>query len=80
MPDLLIRNVSPRAIAALKERAKRNRRSMQAEALAIIEDSAGVPGESFAAMIARFRAQGKLIDFDVPAALSALREDRDRDH
>ena len=77
MPNLLIRNVSTRTVAALKERAKRRGRSLQAEALATLETGAGHSGDELADELARLRADGKLV-LDLKAALTALREDRSR--
>ena len=43
MATLTVRNVSPETRKALKERAARNDRSMEAEARAILEDAVGRP-------------------------------------
>jgi plasmid stability protein len=40
MPQILVRNLSERAVDSLKARAKRNGRSMEAEARAVLEDAA----------------------------------------
>jgi plasmid stability protein len=77
MPDLLIRNVPARAVAALKRRAKRHGRSLQREALAIVESAARATGDDLADELERMRASGVLA-LDAEAALAALREDRTR--
>lgn len=40
MPNILVRNLEPETIERLKQRARRNRRSLQAEAKEILEDAA----------------------------------------
>jgi len=40
MVDVLIRNVSPKVVSALRARAKKNRRSLQAELTIILEQEA----------------------------------------
>lgn len=51
MPDLHIRQMKPEVIARLKAQAKRNHRSMEAEARALIE--ANVQHESMTEWLAR---------------------------
>lgn len=41
MADILVRDLSPRAVALLKERARRHGRSLQSEARRVLEDAAG---------------------------------------
>lgn len=45
MATLTIRNVPDELYAALKERARRNRRSLNQEVLALLEGECGEPGE-----------------------------------
>ncbi|MCX7618935.1 Arc family DNA-binding protein [Tepidiforma sp.] len=45
MATLTIRNVPDELYAALKERARRNRRSLNQEVLALLEGECGQPGE-----------------------------------
>jgi plasmid stability protein len=78
MSDILIRNVPPKTAARLKERAKRNGRSVQAEALAILEAGARYNGDELAEKIRRYRAEGKIPHFDLELALQGLWEDRRR--
>lgn len=77
MPDLLVRNVSAKTVAALRDRARRHGTSVQAEVLALIEAGARSSGDHLVDVLVRHRAAGKL-GFDLPAALSALFEDRSR--
>jgi plasmid stability protein len=77
MGDILIRNVPEVTVARLKARAKRHGRSLQAEALAALEAEGPYSGTALVNELDRLRGQGKL-DFDIDAALAALREDRER--
>ena len=77
MGDILIRNVPEVTVARLKARAKRHGRSLQAEALAALEAEGPYSGTALVNERDWLRGQGKL-DFDVEAALAALREDRAR--
>jgi antitoxin FitA len=77
MAQLLVRDLDDRVVARLKERACRNRRSLQAETKAILEAAApqytrDEALEVFRSWQARFRGQ--------PLSDSAelIREDRDR--
>jgi plasmid stability protein len=77
MGDILIRNVPEATVARLKARAKRNGRSLQAEALAALQAEGPHSRTAFLNEVARLREQGQW-DFDVDAALAGLREDRAR--
>jgi plasmid stability protein len=55
MPNILVRNVSPVAVAALKARARRNQRTLQAELRSILEQTARVRPEVSRAVAARIR-------------------------
>jgi plasmid stability protein len=44
MPNLSVKNAPPELVAALKDRARRNHRSLQGEVLATLEDSVRQPG------------------------------------
>ena len=77
MAQLLVRDLDDRVVARLKERARRNRRSLQAETRAILEAAAihytrDEALEVFRSWQERFRGQ--------PLSDSAelIREDRDR--
>ncbi len=77
MGDILIRNVPEATVARLKARAKRNGRSLQAEALAALQAEGPYSGTAFLNELARLREQGQW-NFEVDAALAGLREDRAR--
>jgi plasmid stability protein len=77
MGDILIRNVPDATVARLKTRAKRNGRSLQAEALAALQAEGPYSGTALVNELDRLRERGQL-NFDVDAALAALREDRAR--
>ncbi len=73
MGDLLIRNVPRRTLDALKARAQRRGRSVQAEALELLEQAEQPAGAALVEWLKANRTPG----VDVQAALRALREDRD---
>ena len=76
MPDVLVRNVDESVLAKLKDLAKRNRRTVQGELLALINNlvaSATLSDEETAARI-KDALRGR--NFSDSAAL--LREDRSR--
>jgi plasmid stability protein len=79
MADLLIRNVPAQTLAAIKERAKRRGRSVQAEALATLELGAQPTGVGLVAWLktVRPKAAAAEIDAAVAAATAAIRADRD---
>jgi len=77
MADILIRGVSAETLAKIKERAKRNGRSLQGEALAAIDALEPYSGRAFADEVDAMRASGA-VHVDVREALAALRADRAR--
>lgn len=77
MADILIRNVPPATVSKLKARAKRHGRSLQAEALAVLESATPHSGDAFIELLDNARAENELT-FDVELALTAIREDRSR--
>lgn len=75
MSDILIRGLDKRTVARLKQQAKRNGRSLQAEAKLALENAAGPSMDEFLATAAAWRKKlGR--KFDDSAEL--LREDRNR--
>jgi plasmid stability protein len=76
MADLLIRNVPADTLAAIKERAKRRGRSMQAEALETLKLGAQPTGPGLVAWLKTIRPPNAT-QADVDAATAAIREDRD---
>ena len=48
MPNILVRDLSPETIAALKRRAQQHRRSLQQELAAVLEEAASQPEQASA--------------------------------
>ena len=79
MPTLYIRNVPPEVYEALKARAKREGRSVNAEALKILEDVAEREGRQRPGSLTdRLRRIAREIDYpsDAPRADEVAREAR----
>ena len=79
MASVTIRNLDDEVVARLKDRAKANKRSLEAELREILTRSAEVmTGEEFRQLAERISAMTP----DVPQTDSTLliREDRDSDH
>ena len=79
MANLLLRNVPDATLAALKQRARQNRRSLQQELLRIVEDAAveqptKAPAELAAAIRARLAQNGR----EFGDSVLDLRQDRER--
>ena len=77
MAQVLVRGVAPGVIRRLKSRARRNRRSLEAELREIVETAAAaaVPGDMVAA-VQRVRSMFRDRTFDDSAVL--IRRDRAR--
>ena len=73
MPDLLIRNVPAKTLAALKDRARQRGRSVQAEALDALTAGAQPIGRALVAWLQTVRRS----DIDTEAGIAAIREARD---
>ena len=77
MPDILIRNLPDEIVRKLKSRARRHKRSLQAEVKIIVEEGvARVTVDEFCARLQRFHARLGTRHFDDSTAL--IREDRER--
>jgi plasmid stability protein len=78
MAQILVRNLEPALVERLKERARRNRRSLQAEVTVVLEEAAGLepPHEDMWAFAARTRA--KLAGRPQTDSVELVREDRER--
>ncbi|MBV9492768.1 MAG: hypothetical protein JOZ54_00875 [Acidobacteria bacterium] len=76
MTNLLIRNVDPKLVERLKARAAGNRRSLQAELQAIIENAASFDMEKARRTAERIREQ--LAGRKQSDSAKLIREDRDR--
>ncbi len=77
MSQILVRNLSPETVEALKDQAKRHKRSLEAEVRDILE-RAGRPRyslEEFKVMTAKIRAAAGPQTSD---AADLIREDRER--
>lgn len=74
MADVLVRNLDRRTLNRLKERAKRNRRSLQSEAKSVLERAAG--DERVADLLAKW--QNRMKGRRVSSSASLIREDRGR--
>jgi plasmid stability protein len=68
MATLIVRRVDDRLVQALKERAKRHRRSAEAEHRAILEASLGASAPATLDLLAFFRRGGELGLADVDFA------------
>jgi plasmid stability protein len=80
MPGLTIRTLSAEVYARLKERARRNRRSITQEAATIIEDAVGqtgVPADPWAETN-RIREALRTKNGDFPDSAGLIRDDRMR--
>jgi plasmid stability protein len=80
MPGLTIRALPAEVYARLKERARRNRRSITQEAATIIEDAVGqtrVPADPWAEMN-RIREALRTKYGDFPDSAGLIRDDRKR--
>ena len=76
MSDLLIRGLDDRALRRLKERAKRNGRSLQKEVKLMIEQAAGADPEATRKLFAGWKQ--KFAGRKLTPSVELLREDRDR--
>lgn len=77
MAQLLVRDLDDAVMARLKERARRNRRSLQAEAKAILE--AAAPRYTRDEALAVFRSwQSRFAGRTFSDSAELIREDRDR--
>lgn len=77
MSTLTIRNVEPRIVAALKRRARQNKRSLEAELRLIVADAALIDHDF---VVSEMRRISAMTPQDRPQtdSLELLREDRDR--
>jgi plasmid stability protein len=80
MSQILVRDIATETLNHLKERAKRNRRSLQAELKLILEDvatreSRRIDAEEFLKLADRIRASSESQTTD---SFDLIREDRDR--
>ena len=77
MADILLRDLDPQVVKRLKEKAKSNRRSLQGEVKAVLEQAAAqLSMDEARAMAESVRERFKGRQFSDSTAL--IREDRDR--
>jgi plasmid stability protein len=76
---LTIRNVPLATVEQLKERAKRNHRSLQGELMAIVDNIATEAPTKKTITIAELAEQGRRLGLSTPPseAVQMIREDRD---
>lgn len=76
MPQVLIRNIDRKTLTRLKEQAKRNHRSTEAEAKAILESGVALSPIEFLDVVRHWqeRFRGRRIS----DSAKLIREDRDR--
>ncbi len=78
MPQLLVRNLQKEIVESLKQRAKANHRSLQAELALILENAAKVQPNSFWKHSASIREQLAQSKKSFSDSTELIREDRDR--
>ncbi len=78
MPQLLVRNLQEETVESLKQRAKANHRSLQAELALILENAAKVQSISFWKHSASIREQLAQSKKSFTDSTELIREDRDR--
>lgn len=77
MPQLLVRDVSAETVAALKERAKKNGRSAEAEHRAILDDAVRKSADDVWAELDRLQDELRKSGRTFDDSTAILREDRD---
>ncbi len=78
MPQLLVRNLQEETVESLKQRAKANHRSLQAELALILENAAKVQSISFWKHSTSIREQLAQSKKSFSDSTELIREDRDR--
>jgi plasmid stability protein len=78
MPQLLVRNLQEETVESLKQRAKANHRSLQAELALILENAATVQPASFWQSTAKIREQLAQSKKSFSDSTELVRKDRDR--
>lgn len=76
MAQILVRNLEEKVVKRLKDRAKRERRSLQSEVKMILEQAAQVDMDTAREMLTKFRRRFKGRKF--PDSVELIREDRNR--
>lgn len=77
MPDILVRDFDAEKLERLKERAKRNGRSLQSEVKMVLEESIGASPEEVKAMLEKWKKHFAGRQFS-KSSVEMIREDRER--
>lgn len=77
MPQLLIRNLDKEVVEKLKQNAKSNHRSLQAEVQQILENAAQVNPSSFWKSAGQIREKLQAYETSFSDSSEMVREDRD---
>ena len=78
MPQILVRNLEEETVKSLKQRAKENHRSLQAEVALILENAAKVQSVNFWENSNRIRQQLLKSAKSFSDSAELIREDRNR--
>ncbi len=78
MPQLLVRNLQEEVVESLKQRAKANHRSLQAEVALILENAAKVQPANFWKDAKTIREQLAQYKHSFSDSAELIRKDRDR--
>lgn len=76
MAELLLRDVAPELVSALRERAEHHGRTIESEARAVLEESLGLSKSR--ALVAARRIRSSFAGRRLSNSAELLREDRDR--
>ena len=78
MPQVLVRDLDGAVVERLKERARRNGRSLQKETKAILEAASALPYTMEEARLAAERIRARFGDRTFSDSAELIREDRER--
>lgn len=78
MPDVLIRNIDKETLDRLKERAKRNKRSLQEELKELLKIHSGIQSDRAIEMVREIQEKYKKSGTIFPDSTEEIRKDRDR--
>lgn len=78
MPDVLIRNIDKKTLERLKDRANKNKRSLQEELKELLEIHSGKKNEKAIEMVREIQAKYKKSGTIFPDSTEEIRRDRDR--
>ncbi|CAN5144628.1 hypothetical protein BH23BAC3_BH23BAC3_11200 [soil metagenome] len=78
MPDVLIRNIDVKVLDRLKEKAKRNKRSLQEELKQLLETYSGVKNEHVVKMVREIQEEYRSTEKLFPDSSEDISRDRQR--